>query len=920
MARVWTPRTLPNAAIVVAALVVFAFLIRGQGRTEVNGGLGREGPAYVAMVVDHDVAKGGATTRQVPAFPLFALAPYLVTHDVRQSFALLNLAALALLVLAACVILDTARASAATKSVAAFAMVVQAMPSAMTAFDPIQPDLFGVALLTAALAGCEVGARARIRGVPLGVLHLVAALASPLGIVAPLYGLVRSWRLHERGVWTLGIFVPAVLAWFRISLWARGIPGLIELVTPSHMRSDLALWGDPAFVVFALYALATALGGLTLLLWLRPRAMIDAIGERPELLVLIAFAGPAVVTSGTEFPRALALFIPFWLFGLGAWSSRERAIGWSLVIAAAVTVMTQRPGTTIDGTRYFVDWFPFVVHSGRAGFEYPELRAEWTPRFVGLAAAAASLLILTRVTMLTALLEKTSQRARSWAGAISATAARISERARARTAPATSGPLKHEIPLDAPSPRWTAAAYVTAVAMGTTIAVCLLGIPIQLSDSFANLLGVMHVSLSDLIASQLQGSPYFRPLLTSSIKVVYTLADGHLYGTFRGLHAIEVIVLLVMVVRVLRVSTVADASVVPLGLAVVLSMHTFAGTIREAFPINAYFTILLCGIGMVLVSQARYRLVNDIAAIALLTFAALTAETGLLLWVIGLVGYLVGYRGISRSGVLALTATMALYFLIRFAVVGGGVPGLEERSAGFGFSVYDPADLIRQFGANPLPFYIYNLVCAVSTVLFGEPRGGLWLFTRGVVQGGLQPWQVVNVLACSATTILIARYVVRRFSYWKRCEFNDEDRIVLLFLAILPANAAFAAAYEKDVILSPAGVFFGLAAAVALRELIRNPIRDRWPVHAFTTALLAAIAVGWSIKLLGVHYSLRQTAVSVRNEWAYYDDWASQQPSELRASVDPALKQQLYDDAIERVPQPPVVSFRWADAFFDRTQ
>ena len=360
---------------------------------------------------------------------------------------------------------------------------------------------------------------------------------------------------------------------------------------------------------------------------------------------------------------------------------------------------------------------------------------------------------------------------------------------------------------------------------------CLLVIPIQLSDSLVNLVGVARVSLSELMAAQFQDSPYFRPSLIGLLKVVYSLADGHLYGTFRGLHAVEVVVLLVMVARILRVATARDASVIPLALAVVLGMHTFAGTIREAFPINAYFTILLCSVGVLLLCQARPRRANDIGAIVLFAFASLTAETGLLLWVIVLAGYLTGYRGISRSGVVAVTATMVLYFLVRFAVVGGGVPGLEERSTGFGFVTYDPADLIRRFGDNPIPFYAYNVICGVFTVLFGEPRGGVWVFTRGVVQGGLQPWQVVNVLTCSATTMLIGRYVVSRFAQWKRLEFDDDDRIVLLFLAVLPANAAFAAAYEKDVILSPAGVFFALAAAVAVRALIRNSVSHRMPVR-----------------------------------------------------------------------------------------
>jgi hypothetical protein len=168
--------------------------------------------------------------------------------------------------------------------------------------------------------------------------------------------------------------------------------------------------------------------------------------------------------------------------------------------------------------------------------------------------------------------------------------------------------------------------------------------------------------------------------------------------------------------------------------------------------------------------------------------------------------------------------------------------------------------------------------------------------------------------------MLIGRYIVSRFAQWKRLEFDDDDRIVLLFLAVLPANAAFAAAYEKDVILSPAGVFFALAAAVAVRASIRNHVSHRMPVRAFAAVLLAVIVVGWSIKLMGIHYSLRQMAIGIRNEWAYYDDWGSKQPADVRASVDPVLKQRLYDDAIQHVPQPPVVSLGWAEALFDVTQ
>src|SRR6185503_4802152 len=191
-----------------------------------------------------------------------------------------------------------------------------------------------------------------------------------------------------------------------------------------------------------------------------------------------------------------------------------------------------------------------------------------------------------------------------------------------------------------------------------------------------------------------------------------------------------------------------------LGIATVVGIHTFAGAVVEGLPVNHFLTILIGCAAAVNIAQAQRTLLTDIAAVALLVCAMLTIESGLLIWVIVIAAYAVGYRGISRSALIVMTVCVATYFLGRFVLIGGAAPGLNERSAGFGFSVLNPDELVRRFGGNPIPFYAYNLLSAISCVLFAEPRGGVWMFVRELLHGRPEPWQFVNVLTSVTTTVL----------------------------------------------------------------------------------------------------------------------------------------------------------------------
>ncbi len=473
-------------------------------------------------------------------------------------------------------------------------------------------------------------------------------------------------------------------------------------------------------------------------------------------------------------------------------------------------------------------------------------------------------------------------------------------------------------PSDPATARWRLAAYAYALLLGCMTSYFLLDIPIQLSDSFANLLQIQGMPVSDVFAHELHGSGYLRPLLQVQLKIVYDVARGDYFAWYRGIQALQVIGALLLAVHLLRIRTASDAAAVPVCLAILLGIHTFTGTVREAFPINTFLTLVLCCLAAACLAQSRGGRIIEVSSVLLLVFSILTLETGLLVWVVFVAAHLLRYPGTSRRAAAACTAIVAVYMLLRVFVLHVGAPGLTERSTGFGFSTLEPSELLARFGANPLSFYAYNVASAALGLLFAEPRGGVWIFLRDFSHGALQPWHVINILTSSLTTVLIFSYATRRLTAWRHEKINDSDRLVLLFLAVLPANALLCFAYAKDVIMSPAGVFYALAAFVAFRQLVVTSAAASLSARRAAAAVLITIVVaGWSVRLVGIHYLLRSTAGTVRTEWAFVDDWQARNGITMTTPGARLLKQTLYDDAIWRRPAPPRIALRWPDRVFD---
>ena len=375
-----------NAVLVVAAGVMYVLLALFGGRTSINGGLGSDGAVYEAMAVNHDLQAGSAVDKLAPAFPLAAAIVYSITANAVLSFLLVNIIAFGLLVWATCWILDLQAAPISVKVATIITLVLLGIPTRTSAFAPGQPHLLGIAALSLAVAAATWSS-----GALTSILQVAAVVASPIGIASPLYGFWRNGRRRPVAR-SLAAFAPALVVWLLVQYWARGgLSGLLDLMRFSRVRADATFWSESLFVLFGLYLLVTSLGGFTILVASSPRDIRRAVASQPEVLALLLPVLLFIATAGLDVPRTMAFLLPFWVVLIGVWGrDYTRSLVMPLVLATALTVLTQHPWTRLNDTNYFVDWFPYSVYAGRVNVADPQFDPTWRLRvFIAVAGLAA---------------------------------------------------------------------------------------------------------------------------------------------------------------------------------------------------------------------------------------------------------------------------------------------------------------------------------------------------------------------------------------------------------------------------------------------------------------------------------------------------------------------------------------------------
>jgi hypothetical protein len=411
------------------------------------------------------------------------------------------------------------------------------------------------------------------------------------------------------------------------------------------------------------------------------------------------------------------------------------------------------------------------------------------------------------------------------------------------------------------------AAYALAAVFALAIAMDLLWMPVQVGDSLGEILGAQQSSSTwASFTSSFGTDAYLRPLRIAQIKGLFDLADGGNYWlAYRGFHALLLITAVMLFMRALRVSTIVDFSAAACALVVLVGLHTFRGTVREAFPVNHFLEMVVLCLAMLNLARSRGGLWVDLAAALAFVAAALTLESGLLVWVVAVGAWAVGWRGVSARGLAVMTVLLVAYAYLRFVYLSTGVPELTERSAGYLLERLEPTEIQQRFGSQPLWFYTYNVFASIASVLFSEPQDGVfeavysWMNDRPL-------WRVmIPVVTSISTTALLCWAAARRA--FRSAPFDDTARAIVVFLLVLIANATLSFAYAKLEIMSVAGAFYALAVFGAVRDVLLRAPSLRPVVAIGCAALLGTVAIGWSVRAAGVHYVLRSQAVKHQIDW-----------------------------------------------------
>jgi dolichyl-phosphate beta-glucosyltransferase len=461
-----------------------------------------------------------------------------------------------------------------------------------------------------------------------------------------------------------------------------------------------------------------------------------------------------------------------------------------------------------------------------------------------------------------------------------------------------------------PRPRlW---AYACAAVIAAAVSADLLRMPVQVSDALIEIVEASESpSATASFKESMSSSAYLRPLRIAQIKALFDLGGDHLSLTYRVFHALLLTAALLLFARAMRVTTGRDLVATVVALTVMTGLHTFLGTVKEAFPINHFLEIaVLCLLALNL-AQSKGGWLPDVAAVAAFVTAALTLESGLLVWVVAAAAYLAGLRGISTRGLATMTAMLAGYFYLRVVHLDTGVPALSERSAGYLFTVLDPPQLQAQFGDRLSWFYAYNVIASVFSVLFSEPQNGVFLATRGWVTDRLLPSMFLGLASSVPTTAVVVWAALSS----ARRPAGHRPRLHLFVVAgaVLMASALLSFAYTKDEVMSAAGMFYALAVGAAMIELLDRAATMSWPSVCAVAAIVAVASTAWTVRSIGVHHVLAAQAFKHRNDWAELPGaWqrSGLWPTEPQQQ---ALVLRLRADALARRPPNPGFLPRWGD-------
>ena len=187
----------------------------------------------------------------------------------------------------------------------------------------------------------------------------------------------------------------------------------------------------------------------------------------------------------------------------------------------------------------------------------------------------------------------------------------------------------------------------------------------MLFRSLGDLLQVSDASVVGIFLSNFTQPGFMRPAAWATSTAIFALAPDHLFAAYRTVHAASLAVIVFALLHVLRVRSSTTCALALVALLMLIGLHPLQWAINET-ELNIKLIVTACCLLTLVISVGTPSLWRDVAALALVAYAMLGNEIGLIAWVTVTAGYLVGFRGVSGRAVAVATVLLAGYFYLRF--------------------------------------------------------------------------------------------------------------------------------------------------------------------------------------------------------------------------------------------------------------
>lgn len=397
----------------------------------------------------------------------------------------------------------------------------------------------------------------------------------------------------------------------------------------------------------------------------------------------------------------------------------------------------------------------------------------------------------------------------------------------------------------------------------------------------------------------------YRPLFRLGVKAAYEIVGLHLW-IYQALVLVQLGAILALLLGLFRTVGASRAVAAVVALSCVLGLHT-TRILFLFVPLNAHSgALVLLLVALVLALDPRTRAFEWIF-LPLTAIALFTLESGLLIIPLLLVLWARDAPGVSWRGVANAAVALLAYVTVRFSFGSGVSLESSYRGSGLGFSDATPEQLRNIFDHAPWLFWLYNVSASFLSVVFSEPRAGVYQFVESLLRGGAPFWQWLHVGSSLLTTVVVIGVL------WVYRPAFERDRLLIaagLVLVVFGSGLGFL--YTRDRIALSSGIGYALLVFVALATIL-----ERLPASGLKRAALIGVvcvlAIAWTTRTAELYAQLRDTA------WDYHLEWTDRY-AELGGTAQPQteLLTSLRSAALGTTPDDPRRDPGWTYVLFER--